>query len=86
MNAKPIGTIYATAGQLRRADAFADRQRAQQVRDADQSKDVYGCEKRSVGGEVRYYRTEAEYAIVSRSGALRWFEHRKDGDYPLKRG
>ena len=42
-------------------------------------------DKRTVGGEVRYYKTATIYTpAVKRGGVRRWFESRKDGDYAIK--
>lgn len=43
-----------------------------------------GCERRVIGGEVRYYEDATHYAVVSNEKA-KWFEVRADGDYPVKR-
>lgn len=79
--AKPVGTIYATPAQLAKADAFSDSQAAKNDRRAIAI--LSDCERRMVNGEIRYYETPTKYA-TARSGKVRWFEVRADGDYALK--
>jgi hypothetical protein len=41
------------------------------------------CDRRVVGGEVRYYDTTDQYAVVSRQGRVLWFQVTADGDYRI---
>jgi hypothetical protein len=41
------------------------------------------CHRRVVGGEVRYYDTTDQYAIVSREGKVLWFQVHRKGDYRI---
>lgn len=59
-------------------DRFQDRMAAR--REAFGDKELKGCQKRFVGGEIRYYDTADQYAIVARSGKILWFAVTKDGD------
>ncbi len=77
---QPLGTICPTIASLAKADAHADKQAAKH--DAI-GRTLSNCERRVVGGEVRYYDTTDQYAIVARSGAVIWFAVRPDGDYRI---
>ena len=46
-------------------------------------RELAGCEKRIVGGEVRWYDTTDQYAIVSRAGKVIWFQVTANGDYRI---
>lgn len=85
MKPKMIGTIYATAAQLDRADAFADRQRARFVAAAEAIPEIAACEKRREEGETRYYATATRFAVVKQSGGVNWFERRDDGVYAARK-
>ncbi len=76
-----LGTILPTRESLAKGDAHADRTAAKN--DAFGSKELAHCERRVVGGEVRYYDTTDQYAIVSRQGKILWFAVRADGDYRI---
>lgn len=78
-----IGTILPTKASLAANDRFARKQAARQAAVANNSPELRGCEKRVVGGEVRYYDTTDQYAIVSRQGKVIWFAVRPDGDYRI---
>jgi hypothetical protein len=41
------------------------------------------CHRRVVGGEVRYYDTTDQYAIVSREGKVLWFQVHRKGDFRI---
>jgi hypothetical protein len=41
------------------------------------------CDRRVVGGEVRYYDTTDQYAIVSREGKVLWFQVHRKGDFRI---
>jgi len=77
MKPQPIGTIFATKAQLDKADRFADAQR--EKANADAAKSLLGCERREVGGEVRFYTAPNKYGVASRLGKILWFEIRADG-------
>jgi len=78
-----LGTVWPTKVQLAAADAHSDKIKAAALADAE--KELSGMDKRTVGGEVRYYKTETIYTpAVKRGGVRRWFESRKDGDYAIK--
>ena len=64
-----LGTIIASESTLRKADAFADSQANK--RDNAAQKLVAGLLRKTVGGEVRYYKADTLFAIVSRAGGLR---------------
>lgn len=64
---KTIGTVLPTKASLA---CIAD-------------KELKGCTRRVVGGEVRYYDTTDQYAIVSRQGKVLWFAVTPDGDYRI---
>jgi hypothetical protein len=78
---KMIGTIFATAAQLAKADAFADKQR--RASDSKAASSLAHCDRKTVGGEVRFYETPLRYAVAGRSG-LRWFEVRGGQDFACK--
>jgi hypothetical protein len=77
-----LGTILPTARGMRDADDFADRQDAIALRAA--AIELAGLERRTVGGEVRYYLNATTYTrAIPLHGRRRWFEVRADGDYPI---
>ena len=78
-----LGTILPNARQLAEADKFADRQSRSRPSIGD--KELKGCDRRSVGGEVRYYDTTDQYAILSRQGKILWFGVTADGDKRISR-
>jgi len=75
---KTLGTILPNARQLATADKFADQQA--KARNAIGDKELKGCDRRVVSGEVRYYDTADQYAIVSRQGKILWFAVTAGGD------
>ena len=75
------GTILPNLKTLKVADAHADAMAARA--DKFGRKELPYCERRVVGGEVRYYDTTDQYAIVSRQGKILWFAVRPDGDYRI---
>lgn len=77
---KQLGTVLPDASTYRLADEFAKRQAAKKSRIAASSAELASCTRRIVGGEVRYYDTVDQYAIVSRQGAVLWFAVTPDGD------
>jgi len=77
---RTLGTVLPTAESLARGDTHASLIAAQQAKIGDA---LVGCRSKWAGGEVRYYRNDTTYAVVSRSLQLRWFEVRSDGDYPI---
>ena len=80
---KMLGTILPTAKSLRLSDEYAKRDTA--MRETIASRELKGCERRVVGGEVRYYDTTNQYAVVSRQGLVLWFAVTPDGDYRIGR-
>ena len=80
MNAKMIGTVLPTKASLACSDAYADRVATERERVAKSTPALSGCARRVVSGEVRYYDTADQYAIVSRTGAVLWFQVTDDGD------
>jgi hypothetical protein len=81
MTATQIGTVLPTRESLARADAHAAKMA--RGREAIGQRTLPHCERRVVGGEVRYYDTIDQYAVVSRQGAVLWFQVREDGDYRI---
>jgi len=75
-----LGTVLPNAQTFRINDQFAKRQAAAKERVASSSNELRNCTRRVVGGEVRYYDTADQYAIVSRQGAVLWFAVTDDGD------
>lgn len=78
---KMIGTILPTKKSLAASDQYAKRVAAEKK--AIGERDLSHCDRRVVGGEVRYYDTTDQYAIVSRQGKVIWFAVREDGDYRI---
>ena len=78
---KAIGTVLPTKETLAINDRYAKRVAAIKEKIADKA--LAGTTKRIVGGEVRYYDTTDQYAIVSRQGAIIWFAVPADGDYRI---
>lgn len=76
-----LGTILPNRQQLAAADKFADRQA--KARQSIGDNKLKGCDRRVVGGEVRYYDTADQYAIVSRQGRILWFGASADGDHRI---
>lgn len=78
---KTLGTILPDVKKMKKNDLHMDAMFAK--RDAAARKQLAHCDRRVVGGEVRYYDTTDQYAIVSRQGAVIWFAVRADGDYRI---
>jgi len=78
-----LGTILPTAESLAMTEKFAIRDKAMREKVASQSHELRHCTRRVVGGEVRYYDTTDQYAIVSRQGKVLWFAVRTEGDYRI---
>ena len=75
---KTLGTILPTEHVLKAGDKAADAAHARREQIA--SRELMGCDRRLVGGEVRYYDTTDQYAIVSRQGKVLWFQVTANGD------
>jgi hypothetical protein len=80
---RPLGTILPTRESLRLADQMAKREALAKEKIA--AVELRGCERRVVGGEVRYYDTADQYAIVSSAGKVLWFAVTADGDFRIPR-
>jgi len=78
-----LGTILPTASSMEQNKLFADAQRKMKDRVATHSPELRGTTRRVVGGEVRYYDTTDQYAIVSRSGKVLWFAVTPNGDFRI---
>lgn len=79
---RALGTILPTREIMDAGDRHAERQYAVALAAAE--KELVGCDRRVVGGEVRYYRSPTLYTpAVQRSKVRRWFETREDGDYAI---
>ena len=83
MKTTTLGTILPTAKSLRMSDEFARREAERKDGIAKGDTRLIGCTRRVVGGEVRYYDTTDQYAIVARTGKVIWFAVRPDGDYRI---
>lgn len=82
---KQLGSVLPTAASIKCNNDYAKRVAAENVKFA--AKALPGIVPRNVRGELRYYKTETLYAIVSTisRNTVRWFEVRADGDYALTR-
>ena len=80
---KQLGTILPTAKSMRTNDSYALRVEVVRERAVRASEELRLCERRVVGGEVRYYDTADQYAVVTRQGNVIWFAVRDDGDYRI---
>lgn len=69
-----IGTIFADAETLARADAHADRM--DRINEKIGDREFAGWEKKRFPGEVRWYKTPTLYGIIGRDGKPRRFEIR----------
>lgn len=78
-----LGTILPTAKSIAANERFAIAQTAKRQSIASASQELKGCVRKVVGGEVRYYDTTDQYAIVSRQGKVIWFAVRPDGDHRI---
>ena len=76
---KTLGTYLPTTDSMKRGDIHANAIEKQQ---RQIGATLRGCDARIVGGETRYYKSAARYAVVSRGIVVRWFDVRADGDYP----
>ncbi len=76
-----LGTVLPTAKSIAINNAFAKRDFAR--RESIASRQLKDCTRRLVGGEVRYYDTTDQYAIVSRQGKVLWFAVTPNGDYRI---
>ena len=75
-----IGTVLPNANTFKINDAFKKREDKEKARVASLTPELNNCDRRVVGGEVRYYDTADQYAIVSRQGKVLWFAVSLDGD------
>jgi hypothetical protein len=83
MNPSFLGTVWPTKAQLDAADRHADKLLAAAL--ASAQLELAGLDKRTVAGEVRYYKTPTIYTPAVKRGTIRrWFETRIDGDYAIK--
>jgi hypothetical protein len=78
---KQIGTVLPTAASIKCSNEFAKREFTE--REAIANRELKGCDRKVVGGEVRYYDTTDQYAIVSRQGKVLWFAVTPDGDFRI---
>ena len=76
-----LGTILPNAKLEAIADSHADAMQARA--DKIGRRTLPNCDRRVVGGEVRYYDTTDQYALVTRQGNVIWFAVRPDGDYRI---
>ena len=83
MTPKQIGTVLPTAASIASTEAYARRLAKEQAGIAD--RELKGCDRKVVGEEVRYYDTTDQYAIVSRSGKVLWFQVTADGDHRIQK-
>lgn len=83
MKAKHVGTVLPTAESLACDNAYADR--VERLRETVAARELSGCDRRIVGGEVRYYDTADQYGIVSRAGRVLWFQVTDCGDVRIPR-
>lgn len=79
---KMIGTVLPTAKSIKLNNDYAKKVAAKQ----EQVGKRIGGTRRIVGGEVRWYKTSTEFAVVSRDGQVKWFEIREDGYEYAKKG
>jgi hypothetical protein len=78
-----LGTVLPTPATIRAANLTARKREAMQERVAATDPRLWNCERRVVGGEVRYYDTTDQYAIVSREGKVLWFQVTPKGDFRI---
>ena len=76
-----IGTVLPTRKSLEINDKYATQQAA--MKESVARAELAHCERRVIGGEVRYYDTTDQYAIVSRQGRVMWFAVTPDGDFRI---
>jgi len=79
---KMIGTVLPTVKSLKATEVYANKVAAKQ----EQVGKRIGGTRRVVCGEVRWYKTATEFAVVSRDGQVKWFEIREDGYEYAKKG
>jgi len=77
---KMIGTVLPSAESLRATEVYANKVAAKQ----EQVGKRIGGKRLVVGGEVRWYKTATEFAVVSRGGQVKWFEIRDGYEYAKK--
>ena len=78
-----LGTILPTRKSIKTNERWA-RDNAI-ARDAIGNAELKDCERRTVGGEVRYYRNATQFAVVGLyDHRVKWFEHRGDDVYSLR--
>lgn len=75
-----LGTILPTASSLAAGDAHAEVLNQKRERIGE----TLGGFRRVVGGEVRWYISDTEFAVVGRSLAVLWFEIRDGYEYAKK--
>lgn len=75
------GTILPSAESLRIAEEM--HKKDENMRESVAKRCLQGLDRRVIGGEVRYYDTTDQYAIVSRQGRVLWFAVTPEGDYRI---
>lgn len=78
---KIIGTVLPDMKKMKISDRVADQKKISN--DNAAQKELRHRDRRVVNGEVRYYDTTDQYAIVSRIGKILWFQITKDGDFRI---
>lgn len=74
-----LGTILPTRKSLEAGDRAATNDARKRL---EIGRTLLGaCDRRTVGGEVRYYATEERYAVVGGNFKVLWFTVHADGDY-----
>ena len=77
-----IGSVLPTPESIASGNLWYRRNEA--MREKVARSELSHCERRIVGDEIRYYRNDGEFAVVSRyDHRVRWFQHRTDGDYAI---
>jgi hypothetical protein len=78
-----LGTLLPTPQSLDRNARWAHNNT--RALDAIGNAELKDCERRTVGGEVRYYRNATQFAVVGMNDhRVKWFEHRQDGVYAIR--
>ena len=78
-----IGTVLPTRKSLKATEQYATKIATIQEK---KGQTIKGVTRRIVCGEVRWYKSEVEFAVVSKTGEVKWFEIREDGYEYAKRG
>ena len=76
-----VGTILPTKASVAATERYAKRVAREKA--AVAARHLRHCTPRVLGDETRHYDGPEKYAVVSRSGNVRWFRVTEEGDFAI---